>query len=436
VVGSDALRDGVANVLTVDRTSGATVDPTIPEIEDRMKIQHISARTVMNSLARPVLEVVVTLEDGTSAFGSAPEGETTGRFEDRTAAPESLASIVAAVDRDPSVRAAAGQSAVDAALSERPDPLPNAVSLGISLAYLHAMAKAGGVEDFIILEQMAGSDRDDDAEVPRLLLNVLNGGAHARTNPVLSDFPEFLLVPCSSDVDRYVEMFHAIDRVVRERLAGLDREIVDGAIVHVAPSRSNRVWIELLIDVLGAVGVSDEFELMIDASAGDLVDGDHYHFRRTDGARMDTPALVDHWVSIAREYPIAMIEDPFAEDDEPGWAALAATIGEAMVVGDNLTSTDAARIGHASRNHLIGATLIKPNQAGTVTATMRAVASARASGIAAIPSHRSVETDDDWLADLCLAIRPRHAKLGLLSDFATIQKVNRILRHAPARGIR
>jgi enolase len=396
--------------------------------DEARRISRIEVRSVLDSLAHPIPEVVVTLDDGVSAHGSAPSGETRSRFEGSPTSGDALRDGVGGLGADDAVFQVSGQRAVDASLMQHRDLLGTNGTLGISVAYLEASARSRGVPPYVLLREMAGIDVHAPARVPRLLLNVLNGGAHARTNPVQSDFPEYLLVPVAGEVEDHLDAFDGVISGVRRALDRLPVVVVGGTPVHVAAPRDNRTWIELLLGVLDRLGLGDDFGVMIDASAGDLEWGGRYRFDRTDGSVMDRDELIAYWSKLSADYSLVMIEDPFSEEDPRAWADLH-VVTASMLVGDNLTNTDATRIADAGTFGRVDAVLVKPNQAGSVSATVDAVLAARSHGIAPIPSHRSIETDVPWLADVCHAFGVEWAKLGLLSDFATIQKINMLLRY-------
>lgn len=395
-----------------------------------MNIEEISAHTVLNSRAQPTWEFRVTLDNGASGRGSAPEGETRSRAErpPLKTLPEDV--IISLVSESGDLRRASDQRSVDNVLREHRDDLGPDTALGISVAYLNASARTREVPPYVMLRSIAGLESPATSDLPTLLLNVLNGGAHARTNPILSDFPEYLLVPRSSQLKDYLPPFRAIQQQVRRELGSMSVVENDGSPVHVSPRSDNREWIEFLLSVLERLGLENEFDLMIDASANDFESDGLYRFSLTDGRVFDQGQFVEYWLELSNDYPIALIEDPFAEDDFGAWISLHEQVRGSTIVGDNLCSTDASKIRDASARRMIGAVLIKPNQAGTVTDAVDAVAAAVENGIAPIPSHRSVETDVPWLADLCWAFGSEFAKLGLLSDFETIQKVNRLLRYS------
>lgn len=394
-----------------------------------MGIAAISMRTVLNSHARPTPEFVVTLDNGSQGCGSAPAGETLSRSEQRLARDASDEQIRDVLGGLAGLLGAPNQATVDGILRRYRCELGANVTLGISVAYLDATARTRGVPPYEVIRSLAGLDGTIEPTLPTLLLNVLNGGAYARTNPVLSDFPEYLLVPRSRDLDDYLPPFLSILEHIRRRLSGMDVVEYEGLSVHVVPAVDNRVWIELVLDVLEELGLGSEFNMMIDASAGDLERDGRYHLERTTGEAMDSEEFAEYWAKLAADYPLTLIEDPFSEDDFDAWARLRETAKASTLVGDNLCSTDAATIERAAKEGLVGAVLIKPNQAGTVTDVIDATTAARNNEVEPIPSHRSIETDSAWLADVCAAFGPNYAKLGLISDFETIQKINRLVRY-------
>lgn len=395
-----------------------------------MNIAEISSRTVLNSRAQPTSEFLVTLDNGVSGRGSAPEGETRSRAErfPLKTSPENVISSLVGEGGD--LRRASDQRSVDYVLREYQDELGPDTILGISVGYLNASARTREAPPYVMLRSIAGLDGPVAAGLPTLLLNILNGGAHARTNPILSDFPEYLLVPRSSQLKDYLAPFREIQQHVRRELGRMSVVDNDGSPVHVSPRSDNRVWIEFLLDILEDLRLTSDFDVMIDASANDFESDGLYRFSRTDGRVFDRDQFVEYWLALSSDYPMVLIEDPFAEDDFGAWMRLQEELRGSTLVGDNLCSTDASKIRHAADEHMIGAVLIKPNQAGTVTETVAAVTAAVECGVAPIPSHRSVETDIPWLADICYAFEVQHAKLGLLSDFETVEKVNRLLRYS------
>jgi enolase len=168
---------------------------------------------------------------------------------------------------------------------------------------------------------------------------------------------------------------------------------------------------------------------MIDAAAGHLRTRDGYQLTLTQGGLLSTEQMLGYWREILSQYPVQLLEDPFGEQDVQAWAALTAEFPDRLIAGDDLCSGQASAIEAAADRGMISAVMIKPNQAGTVTAVVRAMKIAMKRGLVAIPSHRSIETEPNWLSDLCYAFGVHYVKLGLMSDFETITKLNRLVRY-------
>ncbi|MGZ5439497.1 MAG: hypothetical protein ACXWFJ_06575, partial [Candidatus Aminicenantales bacterium] len=271
-------------------------------------------------------------------------------------------------------------------------------------------------------------------EPPRLALNILNGGWHAYTNPVLSDFSEFMLVAKSRDIAEVIPEHNAIQSVVRERQLGQPKVVVSGNPVNGFATRDNREPIEFLLKIVEGLGLSGKYELMIDASAGDLWTGEGYRLGITDGRPRSSDEFVDYWSSIIREYGLRFLEDPFHEKDFAAWQALTASGAKCLVIGDNLYSSDEARIREGAANRYANGAVIKPNQAGTVTAVARALEAALETGQLAITSHRSISTESTFLSLLTCVLGAQVIKIGpLLTDYSSIVRLNEIIRLTEGR---
>jgi enolase len=267
------------------------------------------------------------------------------------------------------------------------------------------------------------------ARAPRLCINILNGGRHAYTNPVLSDFPEYLLVARGEDIVETMACHHAIQTAVREDLLRRDRVVVDGNPVARFATLDNRECLEFLLGVLDRLGLADGFDLMIDASGGDLWTGESYELALTDGGSRSGEEFVALWLDLLRQYPVRFLEDPFREEDPGSWRELKASQGEALLIGDNLYSSDAARIEKGAADGLTDGVIVKPNQAGTVTAVRRTLETARRCGQVVIASHRSISTESTLEAILACESRAEYIKIGpLLTDYSSVLRLNDIIR--------
>lgn len=181
-------------------------------------------------------------------------------------------------------------------------------------------------------------------DAPMICCNILNGGWHAYTNPVLSEFHEYILVSKSSNPEEVIAAHNAIQLKVKERLIRQPKVAVAGNPVNIFKTRDNKECIEFLLDVCESLGVSDQFSLMIDASGGDLYNGTGYSFSITDNTVRSREELFLYWMGLIRDYKLAFLEDPFHENDYENWHRLTTSQDSCRVIGDNFYATDAERI--------------------------------------------------------------------------------------------
>ena len=386
-----------------------------------MKITSLSFRRILNSHAEFTVEFVIELNDGRVGAGAAPQGETISVYEDKTS-PAGPESVVVRLKKDAILDAPLTQESFDAYLEQNIHALGRNNAFALSLALFDARSRTE--PPFRLLGRPEAPLR-----APNLCLNVLNGGRHAYTNPVLSDFSEFMLVSRSNNMEKVVRDHAEIQRKVREGLLALERVVVNGNPVYRFSTLDNRECIEFLLRARDGLGLAGEYDLMIDASAGDLADGDGYALALTDGKRRSGDQFLEHWRGLIREYGILFVEDPFQETDFGLWAALTTADTGYMVVGDNLYSSDAARIEDGARRRLSHAAVIKPNQSGTVTAVRRAIETAERCGMTVITSHRSISTESTFLSTLACLLDVKYIKIGpLFTDYSSVVRLNEILR--------
>ena len=225
-------------------------------------------------------------------------------------------------------------------------------------------------------------------KIPRLCINILNGGRHAYTNPVLSDFSEYLLVPNHDNVHKVLLDHAEIQQEVRKGLARCERVFVNQNPVHRFESADNKECINFLKGILERKELTKNYDIMIDASAGDLWTGDGYKFSVTDGSFRKTHELQKYWMDLINEGGYGILEDPFQENDYEGWRNLVGSQSKCKIIGDNLYSSNADRIEQGSHKGYTHGTIIKPNQAGTVSAVNKAIDVSQRLGQLVITSHR------------------------------------------------
>ena len=264
---------------------------------------------------------------------------------------------------------------------------------------------------------------------PRLCLNILNGGWHAYTNPVLSDFHEFMLVAKSDNIHEVIGEHNEIQKTVKSKLITQTKTVVSGNPVNIFSKADNRAPIEFLLSVVESLGLIKKYDLMIDASAGDLWTPEGYRLAITDNTVHSSEQFLEYWLGLVEQYRLRFIEDPFREQDTDGWRALTASRNDIVVIGDNYYSSDAGRIEAGAAGKHSHAVIIKPNQAGTVTAVRRAVETAQRTGQIVITSHRSISTEETFISALTCLYGAQHIKIGPLgTDYSSVVRLNEIIR--------
>jgi enolase 1/2/3 len=330
---------------------------------------------------------------------------------------EEIAPALRGVDAD-------DQRAVDAALLELDGTKDksrlgaNAV-LGASLATAKAAAAAAGVP----LYRWVGGAEARVLPVP--MLNVINGGAHARNS---IDFQEFMVVPAGAETFSEalrvaVEVFHTLAKQLDAR--GLSTAVGDeGGFAPDLPSTKSAI--EAILQAAEAAGHRDRIGIATDPAATEFfVDGSY----RLDGRTLSGDEMVDLYADFADRFPLLSVEDGLAEDEWTSWRSLTERLGEGLqLVGDDLFVTNVERLQQGIEQGVANAILVKVNQIGTLSETLDAIALARANGYAAVISHRSGETEDTTIADLAVATGVGQIKTGAPSRSDRVAKYNQLLR--------
>ena len=410
-------------------------------------ILDIHARQILDSRGNPTVEVDVTLEDGSMGRAAVPSGASTGAHEavelrDGDQSRWGGKGVMKAVEavRGPIAESLVGyeaedQAEVDAALidldgSDNKGRLGANAILGVSLAVAKAAAEARGLP----LYRYVGGVSADTLPVP--MMNILNGGAHA-DNQI--DFQEFMVMPVGADsfgeaLRCGTEILHALQAKLAK--AGLSTAVGDEG--GFAPDiQSPRQALDLIGEAVASAGykLGDDVLMALDPAASEFFSDGRYRLGQKNGrsggeARDLTPVqMADYWAQLARDYPIASLEDGMAEDDMEGWKALTDRLGDrCQLVGDDLFVTNSARLADGIRDGIANSILVKVNQIGTLTETIAAVRLAQTSGYTAVMSHRSGETEDSTIADLAVALSCGQIKTGSLARSDRTAKYNQLLR--------
>jgi enolase len=398
----------------------------------------VHARQILDSRGNPTVEVEVALSSGARGRAAVPSGASTGHFEaielrdgDPTAyLGKGVLKAVANVNGEIAAALTGSDAADQRALDERLielDGTPNKGRLGANavLGCSLAAARAAAEEAGLPLWRWLGGDGAHVLPVP--LLNVVNGGAHAQNS---LDFQEFMLVPhgaasFSEALRLGAEVFHHLKALLHER--GLATAVGDEG--GFAPDLGGtEAAIEAVLEAAGRAGHADRVAIALDVASTELFADGAYRLERT-GVTLPTGELIELYAALCERYPVVSIEDPLAEDEWDAWADLTARLGDRVqLVGDDLFVTNADRLRRGIEGGVANAILVKVNQIGTLTETLAAIELARASGYAAIVSHRSGETEDTTIADLAVATGAGQIKTGAPSRTDRVAKYNQLLR--------
>jgi len=385
------------------------------------RIKKIRYRKILNSHVNFTNEFVIELEDGSIGIGASSQGETISIYEDKKVSidPEI---IIKTLEAENVLGKPLDQELFDSFLSEHRIEFGQNNAYGLSEALFNAtVSKQTLIELF--------HKPRSKLTAPLLCLNILNGGWHAYTNPVLSDFSEFMLVSKGNDLEEVIAEHNEIQKVVKEKQLKQTKTVVSGNPVNSFPTRDNREVIEFLLNILVGLGLSKKYDLMIDASAGDLWNGSAYCLGVTDNSMHSPDDFVKYWLRMIQQYKLMFLEDPFHEKDFDRWMELTAASDLSCIIGDNLYSSDAKRISEGAAMKYTHAAVIKPNQAGTVTAVKEAIEAAEKSGQIVITSHRSISTESTFLSKLTCILNIKYIKVGpLATDYSSVIRLNEIIR--------
>jgi enolase len=295
--------------------------------------------------------------------------------------------------------------------------------LSVSMAAADAAAKAAGLPLFAYLR------KKETYILPVPQINILNGGAHA-DNSV--DIQEFMIVPagCSTFAEAIraaAEVFHNLKKILKKR--GYGTSVGDEG--GFAPNlKSDEEALECIVESIQKAGYTPEKQVFIalDVAASELFEDGKYIFKKSGSGTKTSDEMVAFYAGLIRQYPIISIEDGLAEDDWAGWKKLTDALGQKIqLVGDDLFVTNMERFKKGVSEKITNSILIKLNQIGSLTETIEVVDYAHAAGFSAVISHRSGETEDTFIADLCVALGTGQIKTGSVCRSERIDKYNRLL---------
>jgi enolase len=266
--------------------------------------------------------------------------------------------------------------------------------------------------------------------LPVPMMNILNGGAHADNNV---DFQEFMVMPVGAPTFAEglrcgAEIFHNLKSVLKSR--GYSTGVGDEG--GFAPNlKSNEEAVETILEAIEKAGYTAGGDVMLalDPAASEFFDGTNYVFKKSDKRALSPTEMADYWIGWTEKYPIISIEDGMAENDWAGWKYLTDRVGRKIqLVGDDLFVTNVKFLQRGIDEGTANSILIKVNQIGTLTETLDAIELAKTNNMTAVISHRSGETEDNFIADLAVATNAGQIKTGSLCRSDRISKYNQLLR--------
>ena len=412
------------------------------DMENFLAIEKVIGREIIDSRGNPTVEAEVYLLDGTVGRGAAPSGASTGEFEalelrdgDKsrfggkgvTKAVENINTVISdaltGVDASDIYAVDAAMIAADGT-KDKSNLGANAI-LAVSIASARAAANALEIPLYRFLGGVNGN------RLPVPMMNILNGGAHA-ANTV--DVQEFMIMPVGAPSFKEAlrwcaEVFHALAALLKSK--GLATSVGDEG--GFAPDlASDEEAIQYILDAVKDAGYEPGKDFMI---AMDAASSEWKGERKGEyvlpkaGTKFTSEELIEHWKKLVDKYPIISIEDALDEEDWEGWQKLTAELGnKVQLVGDDLFVTNTERLSKGIELGCGNSILIKLNQIGSVSETLKAIKMAHKAGYTAISSHRSGETEDTTIADLAVALNTCQIKTGAPSRSERVAKYNQLLR--------
>jgi enolase len=404
-------------------------------------IKNISARWILDSRGNPTVEVIVEAGTAKGVFG-VPSGASTGSHEALelrdggaafgglgvTQAVKNVNTVIAKNIRGMNVfdQEKIDKTLIDLDGTDNKRKLGANAILGVSGAVCKAAAAAKKVP---VYKYVALLHKKRQWKLPKIMVNVINGGAHGDTN---LDIQEFMLVPRRDSVTESVqiasEIFHHLASVLKGRRLGINLGNEGGYSPLV---ESNRQALEFLDEAIQDAGyvLGKDVSLALDVAASGLFKpSDNQYVLSADHASLSAERLVSLLKEWAEKYSIISIEDALAEEDWESWASMKHRLGDdLMLVGDDLFVSQSPRLKKGIDMKTANAIIIKPNQVGTIIEALETVALAQKNGYKVVASHRSGETTDDFIADFAVGIGADYIKAGSVARGERTAKYNRLM---------
>ncbi|MEK7169498.1 MAG: phosphopyruvate hydratase [Patescibacteria group bacterium] len=396
-----------------------------------MRIKDIEVKEITDFRGKPTIEVFLTGEDGDTASAQIPSGKSRGKNEADVLEPAEAKQIAEKKIKPEILRRnfeSIGE--LDAFLvtldgTPRKEVLGGNLILGISVSFARLVAKSKKKELWEVLnEEFFGGEVF--GKNPLIFSNLINGGTHAKNN---LDIQEYMVVAKTHDsfgrsIAELKDFYEKLGGKIKEEF-GLRKLVLGDEGGYSLDFPDNAGPLRVLGEAIEKGKLAPDFSLAIDAAASGFFENGRYRF---DGRNLSTNEMAEVYEFYLKSFPLLMsIEDPFAETDEEGFKKLTSRSAGALVVGDDLTTTNPIAIEKAVREELISGLIVKPNQIGTVTETCEAMKIARLNGVKTIVSHRSGEVEDAFIIHFAKAGGAYGVKIGAPVESRT-SKYNELKR--------
>jgi enolase len=404
------------------------------------KIKTITSREILDSRGNPTVEVDVILDSNVMGRAAVPSGASTGSKEavelrdgDKKRylgkgvlkAVENVNKVIAPelIGKNPE-----DQSSIDSLMikldgTENKGKLGANAILGVSLAVAKAAAQNRGLSVFRYL----GGEAAHRLPIP--FFNILNGGKHADNNV---DIQEFMISPVgaksfSEALRMAAETYHTLKSVLKSK--GLSTAVGDEG--GFAPNlSSNEEAIQIIVAAIEKAGYKPgkDISIVLDPAASEFYQDGKYVLK-ADNSKLSSKEMVAYYANLISKYPIISIEDGLAEDDWDGWKIMTDELGKKIqLTGDDIFVTNPKILAEGIKKGIANSVLIKLNQIGTLSETMKTVEMAKTAGYTCMFSHRSGETEDSFLADITVATNAGQLKTGAPARSERLAKYNQLLR--------
>ena len=401
-------------------------------------ISHLKSRQVFDSRGFPTIETDVFLTDGSVASATVPSGASTGSYEAHELRDQNkkylnksvfnaVENVNIKINKVLKGMTPFDQNKIDNILIEL-DGTSNKSKIGanailsVSIANCKVAAKSKKKEIFEYLSN------DANFKLPYPLMNIINGGAHANNS---LNIQEFMIRPDGAESFQQCMQFGFLTiQNLKKILLKKNLSTNVGDEGGFAPNlNSDEEAIELILDSITQSGFTPgkHISICLDVASNELYDGNKYSI--INNKKLNASELLKHYQSLVEKYPISSLEDPVFEDDWMTWTELTSLLGDkTQIVGDDLFVTNYDRLSKGIKNASANSILIKLNQIGTVSETLRTIELAQNKGFNTIISHRSGDTEDTFISDLAIATKSNQIKTGSLARSERVAKYNRLLR--------